>query len=66
MIPSVSHKHSGIYQCLATNDLGTTYEFAMVTVTSGNETANFGDRDDYDGNCIIFYMHLVINKNFFY
>ncbi|KAG8178123.1 hypothetical protein JTE90_020828 [Oedothorax gibbosus] len=48
VIPHVGYKHSGIYQCLATNVLGTTYEFAIVTVTSGNETASFEGRDEYD------------------
>lgn len=50
---NVKHRHSGIYQCFANNELGTAYATCLVTVTSGNKStdADFeGDYEDYDSD----------------
>lgn len=48
-LQNVNHKHSGVYQCFASNDLGTVYATAFVTVISGNRSIDVDyDADDYD------------------
>ncbi|GIY05785.1 hypothetical protein CDAR_506581 [Caerostris darwini] len=50
-LQNIGAKHGGVYQCFATNELGTAYESAVVTVTSGNVTViDENDYDDYDTN----------------
>lgn len=48
----VNHKHAGIYQCFANNELGTAYATCMVTVSSGNQSidADYEDSDYEDYN----------------
>ncbi|XP_035204831.1 cell adhesion molecule-related/down-regulated by oncogenes-like [Stegodyphus dumicola] len=54
LITNVNHRHSGIYQCFANNDLGTVYSATIVTVTSGNKSVDFDydahNYDDYDAD----------------
>nr|XP_042905272.1 cell adhesion molecule-related/down-regulated by oncogenes [Parasteatoda tepidariorum] len=46
IIQNVHQKHAGIYQCMATNSLGTAMASATVTVTSGNVSLDFGYDDE--------------------
>ncbi|GFU05367.1 interference hedgehog [Trichonephila clavipes] len=48
IVSNIGPKHGGVYQCFATNSLGTSYDSAVVTVTSGNSTVGYDDEFDYD------------------
>ncbi|GBO37676.1 Interference hedgehog, partial [Araneus ventricosus] len=48
IVPNIGVKHAGVYQCFASNALGTAYDSAVVTVTSGNSSDDENDYEDYD------------------
>ncbi|GFU37430.1 interference hedgehog [Nephila pilipes] len=48
IVSNIGPKHAGVYQCFATNSLGTSYDSAVVTVTSGNISMGYDDELDYD------------------
>ena len=51
VIDKVDHRHSGIYQCFASNELGSTYSLARVKVSNlSNEPKDRDDSNDSFGD----------------
>lgn len=48
MIRRVQKRHAGIYQCFATNSVGTTYGSAMLQVSPKQITTNINSSDVFE------------------
>lgn len=72
MILNANVKHSGIYQCFASNNLGTVYASMLVIIrmdnnsfTSDYDDIDDEDDDDYDGKNKTFFFNLVFSMHNF-
>lgn len=65
MIENIGFKHAGIYQCFASNDLGTVFSSAEVYVSMGNKSID-SDYDDYEGKKIIHIGSVILFFSYVY